>query len=171
MKFEKANRNERWGIERYGAEKWSQICDYEDDKNERKERVFNAAKAPESMEQLFAELNAFFGEDLDFHYTANEEREKISIASGVDLSDRPLVSLAWKEFYIESFSGGLGSSEPYSREDRDHSKPVESVFYWTRIHFSYKHHNGGSNSAEIGTAIFGEDGKWVFTPVCARSGK
>ena len=164
MSFKKADRNEKWGLDTYGAEKWNQICDYEDDKNERKERVFAAVKKPESMAQLFSILNAFLGEDMHFHYTANVEKQYINIASGVDLSDRPLIKLAWKEFRVENFSGGIGTNEAYYSSERDYSKPVKEVFYWTSIHFAYRHHDGGSNGATIGTAVFNEDGKWIFTP-------
>lgn len=169
--MKKADRNDKWGIETYGAEMWNQRCDYEDNKNERKERVFAEASKAESMEQLFDLINDFVGEDMDFHYTADVERKTINIASGVDLSDKPFIRFAWKEFYIENFSGGIGCSEPYSFEDRDYSKPVKDVYYWMEIHYSYQHIRGGSNGASIGTAIFGEDGKWTFMADIERYSK
>lgn len=156
----KADRNDKWGIERYGADGWAQRCDYEDDKACRKERLFAEAVKPENMNALFALINGLVGEDMEFTYTVNERKQRIDIQSGVDLSDRPFISLAWKEFRIENFGGGLGCEEAYDDIDRDYSKPVKSVYYWMSIHYAYEHIDGGSNGAEIATAWFGEDGKW-----------
>lgn len=159
-----ADRNCKWGIEQYGAEKWNQRCDYEDDKESRKERLFEEASKSENMAKLFAIINDFFGEDMDFHYKMDVEKRKINIASGVDLSDRPFIRFAWKKFIIENFGGGIGCSEPYCLDDRDYSKPVKEVYYWMDVQYSYKHIDGGSNGASIGTAYFKEDGKWTFVP-------
>lgn len=167
----KTDRNDNWGIKTYGAEEWNRRCDYEDNKNERKERVFAEASKIENMEKLFDLINNFVGEDMDFHYTVDFEKQKISIASGVDLSDRPFIRFAWKEFYIENFGGGVGCDEPYYSTDRDYSKPVKEVWYWMSIHYSYRHIDGGTNGASIGTAVFNEDGNWTFIPDIGRYGK
>lgn len=160
--MKKSDRNDKYGIETYGKEKWNLICDYEDDKEARKEKLFAEVSKTESMNALFAIINDLVGEDLKFGYSVNAEKRKIDICSEVDLSDKPLICLAWREFRVENFGGGLGCSEAYYSSDRDYSKPVKEVHYWMSIHFAYEHHDGGSNGAEIGTAIFGEDGKWIF---------
>ena len=156
----KADRNDKWGIEHYGKEAWEQRCDYEDDRESRKERLFAEVSKPERMMELFGLINKLFGEDLKFAYTVNSDKKRIDIKSGVDLSDRPLICLAWKEFRVENFGGGIGTSEPYY--DKDYSKPVDKVFYWMSIHYEYSHIDGGSNGASIATAWFSEDGKWTL---------
>lgn len=158
--MKKADRNDKWGIEAYGKEKWIQRCDYEDDKAIRKERLFAEVVKPEKMAELFALVNNLFGEDLKFSYTLDADKQRVDIKSGVDLADRPLINLAWKEFRVANFGGGLGASEPYY--DKDYSKPVERVFYWMSIHYEYSHIDGGSNGASIATAWFYEDGKWTL---------
>lgn len=156
----KADRNDEWGIKHYGKEAWEQRCDYEDDRESRKERLFTEVSKPEKMCELFALLNNLFGEDLKFSYTVNSDKKRIDIKSGVNLSDRPLICFAWKEFRVENFGGGIGTSEPYYNED--FSKPVDKVYYWMSIHYEYSHINGGSNGASIATAWFSEDGKWTL---------
>ena len=158
--MKKADRNDKWGIERYGAEAWNQQCDYEDNKEERKERIFAEATRQEKMRELFSLINALVGEDMKFTYKADAAKQRIEIESGVDLSDRPLISLAWKEFRITNFGGGVGTSEPYY--DKDYSKPVAQVFYWMDIHYEYTHIGGGSNGASIATAFFSEEGEWTL---------
>ena len=158
----KADRNDEWGIKHYGKEAWEQRCDYEDNKNERKERLFAEAKKPENMNALFALINNLVGEDMKFSYTVNEPKQKIEIKSEVDLSDKPFICLAWKEFRIESFGGGVGTSEPYYDYGNDYEKPVANVFYWLQIHYAYSHIDGGTNGASIASASFSEDGKWTF---------
>lgn len=158
--MKKTDRNDKWGIKQYGADGWAQRCDYEDDKECRKERLFAEAVKPESMSALFALINGLFGEDLEFSYSVDEARRRIDIKSGVDLSDRPLICLAWKEFRIENFGGGLGCDEEHWEEDRDYSKPVKNVCYRMSIHYAYTHIDGGTNGAAIATALFGEDGEW-----------
>lgn len=160
--MKKADRNDEWGIREYGVEGWNKRCDYEDDKESRKERLFAEVVKQERMDELFALINTLFGEDLQFTYKVSEEKKRIDIESGVNLADRPLICLAWNEFRVTSFSGGVGCDEPYYSDDRDCSKPVESVFYWMDIHYEYSHINGGSNGASIATATFGEDGKWTL---------
>lgn len=166
--MKKSDRNYKYGIESYGKEKWNLICDYEDDKETRKEKVFAEASKPENMNDLFSIINEFVGEDLKFGYTINQEKRRINIKSGVDLSNKPFICLAWKEFLVDNFNGGIGCDEPYYSSDRDYTKPVNKVYYWMDIHYSYQHHGGGSNGAQIGTAIFGEDGKWIFKPSMER---
>ena len=165
----KADRNDKWGIEKYGVEAWNQRCDYEDDKEERKEKLFAEATKPEKMQELFALINGLVGEDMKFTYKVNKDKQKIEIESGVDLSDRPFIRLAWKEFRITNFGGGLGTNEHHYGED--YSKPVEKVFYWMSIHYEYSHIDGGSNGASIATAWFSEDGKWTFESDEERYGK
>lgn len=158
----KADRNDEWGIKHYGAEKWARKCDYEDNKNERKERVFSEVTKPENMNALFALINNLVGEDMKFSYTVDEARQKFSIKSEVDLSDKPFICLAWKEFRVESFAGGVCTSEPYYDEENDYTKPVADVFYRLQIHYAYSHIGGGTNGASIASASFSEDGKWTF---------
>ena len=160
--MKKADRNNKWGIEKYGVEEWNRRCDYEDDRESRKELLFAEATKAERMEELFALINGMFGEDLKFTYKVDAEKQRIDIESGADLADRPLICLAWKEFRVTSFSGGVGCDEPYYSQDRDYSKPVKSVFYWMSIHYKYRHIDGGSNGAQIATAWFHEDGKWTL---------
>ena len=167
----KADRNNEWGIEKYGVEEWNKRCDYEDDKESRKEQLFAEVTKPENMNGLFDLINKLFGEELKFTYTVDAEKKRIDIESGVNLADRPLICLAWKDFFVTNFGGGIGCSEPYYSDDRDYSKPVKEVHYWMDIHYSYQHINGGSNGASIGTAFFNEDGKWTFTPDIERYGK
>ena len=62
--MKKADRNDKYGIETYGKEKWNLICDYEDDKEARKEKLFTEVSKPESMNALFAIINDLVGEDL-----------------------------------------------------------------------------------------------------------
>lgn len=158
----KADRNDEWGIKNYGVVEWNKRCDYEDDKESRKERLFAEAMKSERIGELFTLINNLFGEDLQFTYTVNKEKQRIGIKSGVDLSDRPLICLAWKKFCVESFGGGIGCEEPYCSKDRDYSKPVEKVYYWMEIQYGYIHIDGGSNGASIATAYFSEDGKWTL---------
>lgn len=158
--MKKADRNDEWGIKRYGVEEWNKRCDYEDDKESRKERLFAEVTKPENMNGLFDLINGLFGEDLKFTYTVNAERQRIDIKSGVNLADRPLICLAWKDFRVENFGGGIGTSEPYY--EKNYSKPVDKVFYWMSIHYEYSHIDGGSNGASIATVWFSEDGKWTL---------
>ena len=160
--MKKADRNNEYAIKIHGLEKWIQICDYEDDKNLRKERLFSEATKPENMSSLFSLINSLVEKDMCFSYSVNKEKQTISIKSDKDLSDEPIICLAWKEFRIANFGGGLSCGEPYYTAGIDYSKPVEKVYYWMDIHFSYTHLGGGSNGASIGTAYFYEDGKWSF---------
>lgn len=66
--MKKADRNNEWGIKNYGVEGWNQRCDYEDDKESRKERIFTEVSKPENMKGLFELINNLFGEDLKFSY-------------------------------------------------------------------------------------------------------
>lgn len=166
-----ADRNNKWGIETYGAEKWIQQCDYEDDKERRKERVFAEATKSENMNELFALINSLLGEDMKFTYKVDTEKRKIDIKSEVDLADKPFICLAWKEFRVTNFGGGLGCEEPYYSTDRDYSKPVKKVYYWMSIHYEYSHIDGGTNGASIATAWFLENGKWTLESDRERYGK
>lgn len=160
--MKKADRNDKYAIETHGLEKWIQICDYEDNKNLRKEQVFSEAVKPENMSKLFSLIDSLVEKDMCFSYSVNKEKQTISIKSDKDLSDEPLIRLAWKEFRITNFGGGLACDEPYHIAEIDYTKPVKKVFYWMDIHFSYTHLDGGSNGASIGTAYFYEDGEWSF---------
>ena len=168
--MKKADRNDEWGIKKYGVEEWNKRCDYEDDRESRKERLFAEVTKQENMSGLFALINGMFGEDLQFTYKVNAEKQHIDIESGVNLADRPLICLAWTEFRVTNFGGGLGASEPYYSSERDYSKPVKSVFYWMEIHYEYRHIDGGTNGATIATALFSEDGKWTLKSEKERYG-
>lgn len=165
--MQKADRNDKFGIENYGTEKWEQMCDYKDDRESRKEKLFAEASKPEQLEKLFGLIEKLVGEELNFKYTIKAEKQKIDIESLVNLADKPLICLAWREFKVENFGGGVGCNEPCRSWDIDYSKPVKSVHYWMRIHFSYKHYDGGTNGAEIGTAFFDEAAQeWILKATC-----
>lgn len=46
--MKKADRNDKYGIETYGKEKWNLICDYEDDKEARKEKLLPRFQNPKA---------------------------------------------------------------------------------------------------------------------------
>lgn len=77
--MKKADRNDEWGIKRYGVEEWNKCCDYEDDKESRKERLFDEVTKPENMNGLFDLINGLFGEDLKFTYQKGGTNEKVCI--------------------------------------------------------------------------------------------
>lgn len=160
------DRNDEWGLEKYGIAKWNQRCDYEDDKEDRMDKLFAEATKDENMQGLFGFIDAYLGEKMNFSYTVDEKRRKIDIESKTDLADKPFICLAWKKFTIENFGGGLSCDAPYYVEELDYSKPVNCVYYWMSIHYSYQHISGGTNGAEIGTAFFKEkDLQWTFIPL------
>lgn len=156
--------NDKMGIENHGKEEWERICAHENDKERREEKIFAEVTKKESFDELFKLIDDLIGEHIEFKYSVNERKHCIDIESEdlIGKESSKFMRLAWKEFHIANFSGGVSASDPYYMEDRDYSKPCESVMYWMTIVFSYTHHDGGHNSATIADAMFDETGKWTL---------
>ena len=112
------------------------------------------AEAFEKIDDLFEAIRTLVKmPELKFLPEITEDRwgkKRIDFESD-DLTESDyLISLAWKRFRISTFNSN-------SCIDRKTEKPR----YWLTVHYTYEHHDGGRNGAEIGYAEF-QDGKWSF---------
>lgn len=161
------NKDDKYGIEVHGVDKWAFICGYVDAIEARKEALVR--KAFTEMEKLFDYLRKLLGRpELTFKSEIKTKRDGslyISFESDSIKSNDPVLNLLVKEIVVSDFGGSVAyeRKSPYS-PTFDLNKEVEMA-YWLPMDFCYKHHGGGSNGTELATAHFTESGEWIFKAV------
>lgn len=77
-----------------------------------------------------------------------------------------LMKFMCSELYVDNFGGGITEDIPRSliREDaEEYYSKQHPLRIWIPLHFSYRHHGGGTNGCEIAFAEYSErTGDWKF---------
>lgn len=163
----------KWHAEQFGIELATKYANYAEKANKARNELFDAGVA--NLNQLWKQLNEKLGLDLQYKteikWDGHERQNVIDFESDNIADKNPVIAMAWHDFRICNFSCGKarwkaqgleGKKEKYyggyELPDIDYDKPAE-LWFVLDLHFSYKHNDGGSNGAKIGTAYY-ESGNW-----------
>lgn len=161
------DRNDKYGIEKHGVEKWHSICDYMDAIEKRAEKL--RLETHGDIVEMYRYIRRLIVRPgLSFQSTIQTKRngdKYIYFESSPIKSDDPVLNLMVKEIRVSNFGGGVSyeRQSPYD-VNFDLNKEVE-MMYWFSIHFDYEHHSGGGNGTELATAYRKESGEWIFKAV------
>lgn len=141
---------------------------------------YNEAKAIEKLEKLNTQftMSDYTDKDIErFYDSVNLDilNEEVSQQLGLpllftksDLSPRarnfdfktnanllgisPIIDAAWSKFTVDTFGGGINVDTTTGQ-----------LYLWATIHFSYQHHGGGRNGAQIGSFMCVDGGPITYT--------
>ena len=98
---------------------------------------------------------------LDFKEERLPERGRIEYESTpIKSEDLGVAGFIFKEATVSSFSCGASDSNYDSYRNNTIPDKIHLVYY-TDVHLSYRHWDGGTNGSVIGTASY-DEGKWSF---------
>lgn len=147
--------NDKYGIERYGVERWNQICENSNADEKGKEDFLNLMATDENMNRLFEVIKKVVGiSNISFEWEKRNIRgtDYIDFHSSNFANTDPIVNLAWSNFRLATFTNAICSNNDTteSRNDDYYTKRATEFCYVFSLQFSYEHHGSGSNGADIG---------------------
>lgn len=97
-------------------------------------------------------LSELLGQQIKMEKHSRMERSgkiKYALIDGTNLVEKSLIiRAAWSEMYVQAFACDIGVD-----------KETGSLYLWADIQLAYRHWDGGTNGASIGSVLY-QDGKW-----------